>query len=65
MKKRKSGYYWVKHNGEHHIAWYDNMEHPFKSGIIGYWHYCCHNGVLMDDDFDWISKKLLVGPSGR
>lgn len=59
MKDRKSGYYWVGYKDEHYIAWYDNMEHPMKPGVIGYWHMCCANDLLEDKDFNWIDIKPI------
>lgn len=62
MKKRKSGYYWVKFEDQNEIAWYDDMPHPTK-GTIGYWHFCCAiKEILEDNDFDWISSKRLTPP---
>ena len=64
MKRRKSGYYWVKYNGFMEIAWYDDLQHPFKlEDVIGYWHLCCSTkDILEDNDFEWISKKRLTEP---
>lgn len=63
MKKRKSGYYWIKYNGFKEIGWYDNLQHPFKPHIIGYWHLCCSTkNILEDSDFEWISRKILIEP---
>jgi len=62
-KSRKSGYYWVEYDDEKVIAWYDDIGHPFKPGVRGYWHTCCSvKDILEDTDFTWISDRLLNPP---
>lgn len=63
MKVRKSGYYWVKYDNQHEIAWYDNMPHPVKKRVWGYWHFCCASKEILEDgDFEWIAKRPLIAP---